>query len=52
MVHDDDVDDTEEEEPAPERVEKKEEVKIVPEKAEKPKVVGKIDLENISGAKK
>ncbi len=40
------------EEPAPKKVEKQEEIKPVKEKQEKPKVLGKIDLDSLSPKKK
>ena len=45
-------DDDEDEEPAPKKVEKQEEITRVQEKPEKPKVLGKIDLDNIGRTKK
>ena len=49
---DEDDDDTEDEQPVPKKVEKQEEITRIQDKTEKPKVIGKIDLENISGVKK
>ena len=49
----DDLDeDDDEDEPAPKKVEKQEEITRVQEKPETPKVLGKIDLDNLSGTKK
>ncbi len=45
-------DDDEDEEPAPKKVEKQEEITRVQEKPERPKVLGKIDLDNVGNTKK